>query len=273
MSENHGDTPRITEKTCASCGKTKPAFKFKRLLTLAQTRARGGIGKRRMEVISKLCTECRALKAKPIGKLTAKELRNLNTDGVISDVELRVRLDKIKERAKTNMARGTAKAWDSRFVLAWSFYVDACEAELKRSQAALRHLRRDDNHPELLDFYTAYVHALRIAKFTMQSNARKRKPPTTHKPPLKKTPNKKPKDTLNPSANEIAQTHAPLACNYPRYIPDPVRRVLYSKWDGVPPMSRSSGRRVEPEAVFWREPEEAVIHPVSPNKTKGEVND
>lgn len=246
----------VPNRICTSCGVEKPAFKFKRLLTLAQTRARGGIGKRRMEVVSKLCTECRAGRAKPIGKLSAKELITRNSNDELSDMELRIRLDKLKERAKTNMARGTAKAWDNRFVLAWSFYIDACDTELKRSQAALRHLRRDDNQPELLDFYTAYVHALRIAKFTMQSNARKRIPPIT------------PKKTLNPSTHQITQIHAPLACNYPRYIPDPVRRVLYSKWDGVPPKSRSSGRRVEPEAVFWREPEKNG-DTVSPS-TKGE---
>lgn len=246
MPQKTGETPRLTEKLCASCGNMKPAFKFKRKLTIAQTRARGGIGNRRMEVISKNCTECRAAKTKRINTKTPKQLQNLHADGVISAVELRARTQAYKERGKLNMVQGVSKSWDNRFVLAWGFYITACEAELKRSQAALRHLKRDEKRgmgkPELLDFYTAYVHALRIAKLSMQSSARKRIPPIKG-------------EKVNPSAYEITRTHEPLAHNYPRYIPDPVRRVLYARWDAVPPEYRSSGRRVEPEAVFWREPE------------------
>jgi hypothetical protein len=247
---------RVPNRICASCGEEKPAFKFKRKLTLAQTRARGGIGKHRMEIVSKNCTECRAAKSKPIKAKTPKELQNMNADGVISDFELRVRLQTHKDRGKFNMKQGVAKSWDNRFALAWSFYIYACDTELKRSQAALRHLRRDNNKPELLDFYTAYIQALHNAKLTMQSNARKRIPPKT------------PKNTLNPSTHQITQTHAPLACNYPRYISDSLRRDLYARWDAVLTNDQQSGRRIEPEAVFWREPEENgdIVSPLTKEK-------
>lgn len=243
----------VPVKKCATCGQEKPTFKFKRRLSIAETRARGGIGNRRMEVVSKNCTECRKTLTKPISKRTTKELVNLNYNGQLSDLELHVRIEQRKQKAKTKMKQAVSESWDKRYALAWSFYIDACQAELRRAQDALKYVTKKGDEPELLDFYTAYVEALTSTKALMQFNVLKRVKPT--------------KDKLNPNTANITEAHQPNAHNYPRYMPAHLRRAVTSAWGAVPLRSRSSRNRAMPEAVFWHEPEKNG-DTVSPSTTR-----
>ena len=62
-------------KTCAKCGESHPLKQFTYLATYAQSKAWGRAGNVRMEIISKLCRNCRP-KRKPVSRLTKKEMHN-----------------------------------------------------------------------------------------------------------------------------------------------------------------------------------------------------
>jgi hypothetical protein len=94
-----------THKFCSSCGVLSPLADFKRLLTRAQTKARGYVGTHRVEIDSKLCKHCQP-KPKPLEKLSKKELLNKVASG---DAHVFLVDSIIKERAATVNDRRSAK--------------------------------------------------------------------------------------------------------------------------------------------------------------------
>jgi hypothetical protein len=106
------------DKLCAQCQRIKPHAQFKRLLTRAQTKARGYVGNHRVEIDSKMCKDCQP-KAKPIERLTKKELRNRVAAG---DLHQMLADGVIKERNETVNQRRAAKMssrWAERQGEAW----------------------------------------------------------------------------------------------------------------------------------------------------------
>ena len=92
-------------KMCTKCGVFKPPAEFKRLLTRAQTIARGYAGVHRVEIESSMCKDCQP-KPKPLHKLSKKDLHNKVEAG---DINQFLADSIIKERAATVNQRRSAK--------------------------------------------------------------------------------------------------------------------------------------------------------------------
>jgi len=94
-----------THKFCSDCGACRPLADFKRLLTRAQSKARGYVGAHRVEIDSKLCKDCQP-KPKPLDQLTKKEMLNKVASG---DVHPMLAEGIIRERDATVNDRRSAK--------------------------------------------------------------------------------------------------------------------------------------------------------------------
>ena len=249
-------------KKCKTCGQTKPAFKFKRKLTLAETRARGGLGQRRMEVESVNCTECRAKRHVPVSKKRHKELVNLRADGAISELTYAISTQRLKQNAKDAVARALNQSWINRCVLAWGFYIDAISSEIDKAYRCLKYERTNGDNASpspKAGFYEVYVDMLRRTRAEMRMDMRANKPPRDADQRDMK---------LNPSHRVITKVCQADAPNYPRFIAPALRRAALARWESLDIRERSRGRSRDPEAVLWREPQKNGDN-VSPS-TKGE---
>lgn len=100
----------VKEKECTRCKKTKPLKDFKRVLTLAQSRALLKRPNLRTphETISAICKDCRP------NKLTLKKIQNLVFDGDINAVTGDYLKIKIIQAGREAQANGMRKVWRKR---------------------------------------------------------------------------------------------------------------------------------------------------------------
>lgn len=127
-----------TDKLCAQCGMLKPHAHFKRLLTRAQTKARGYVGHHRVEIDSKLCKDCQP-KAKPVERLTKKEIRNRVAAG---DMHPMIAEGIIRERDETvnqRRAAKTASRWADLQSAEWRKLIKAIGAEITTTRQQLKY--------------------------------------------------------------------------------------------------------------------------------------
>lgn len=126
------------DKLCAQCGMLKPHAHFKRLLTRAQTKARGYVGHHRVEIDSKLCKDCQP-KAKPVERLTKKEIRNRVAAG---DMHPMIAEGIIRERDETvnqRRAAKTASRWADLQSAEWRKLIKAIGAEITTTRQQLKY--------------------------------------------------------------------------------------------------------------------------------------
>lgn len=127
-----------TDKLCAQCGMLKPHAQFKRLLTRAQTKARGYVGHHRVEIDSKLCKDCQP-KAKPVERLTKKEIHNRMVAG---DMHPMIAEGIIRERdATVNQRRAakTASRWAELQSKEWRKLIKSIGAEITTARQQLKY--------------------------------------------------------------------------------------------------------------------------------------
>jgi hypothetical protein len=102
----------VREKLCTTCGETKPSASFKRLLTLAHSRAvlKQPNLQTRYTATSKFCKECRAERKRKT-PLTTKEIRNKITSGDLHSVKGEIILQQKRDALPQIRARGMKKRW------------------------------------------------------------------------------------------------------------------------------------------------------------------
>lgn len=145
-------------KMCSSCGVFQPRPNFKRLLTRAQSIARGYVGTHRVEIESKLCKNCQP-KPKPLHKLTKKELHNKVESG---DVNQFVADSIIKERHATVNQRRAAKTsarWAAVQSKEWRKLVTAASQEARVVQQQLKYAKKVKDKLRQ-EYATAYLDVL-----------------------------------------------------------------------------------------------------------------
>lgn len=154
MSDNH--------KFCSQCGGFKPHAQFKRLLTRAQTKARGYVGNHRVEIDSKLCKDCQP-KAKPIERLSKKEIRNRVAAGdmhpMIADGIIREREETVNQRR----AAKTASRWAELQHKEWQKLVYAVSAEVTMVRQQLKYAQniKDTDRQHYAKTYLEVLNTLR----------------------------------------------------------------------------------------------------------------
>lgn len=151
-----------THKFCASCGVLSPLADFKRLLTRAQTKARGYVGTHRVEIDSKLCKHCQP-KPKPLEKMTKKELLNKVASG---DVHSFLADSILKERAETVNDRRSAKTsarWAEKQKKEWQNLVFSIGREITmvRQQLKYAYMIKDKVRQDYAKTYLDVMNRLR----------------------------------------------------------------------------------------------------------------
>jgi hypothetical protein len=133
------------DKLCAQCQRIKPHAQFKRLLTRAQSKARGYVGHHRVEIDSKLCKDCQP-KLKPVERLTKKEIRNRVAAG---DMHPMIGEGIIKERDDTvnqRRAAKTASRWADLQSVEWRKLIKAIGAEITITRQQLKYAENIGDH-------------------------------------------------------------------------------------------------------------------------------
>lgn len=112
------DTTIITSsktKTCHTCGESKPIAKFKRRLTLAQTRAmlKQPSATTRYITTSKICQECRK-KTKRAKPLTIKQVRTKITSGDMHPIRGEMLIDQKREAIPLGRSKVMRQYWQDK---------------------------------------------------------------------------------------------------------------------------------------------------------------
>lgn len=116
-------------KPCADCGILQPPANFKRLLTRAQSKARGYAGVFRVEIESKLCKNCQP-KPKPLHKLTKKELHNKVESGDVRKIFADSIIQDRNDTANQRRASKTSARWAAVQSKEWRKLVTAVSKEV-----------------------------------------------------------------------------------------------------------------------------------------------
>lgn len=151
-----------THKFCSQCGGYKPRVEFKRLLTRAQTKARGYVGHHRVEIDSKLCKSCQP-RAKPVERLTKKEILNRVAAG---DMHPMIAEGIIRERDETvnqRRAAKTASRWAALQHKEWQklVYAVSDEVTIVRQQLKYAQTIKDVTRQEYAKTYLEILNTLR----------------------------------------------------------------------------------------------------------------
>lgn len=160
-------------KMCAKCGVFKPPAEFKRLLTRAQTIARGYAGIHRVEIESSMCKDCQP-KPKPLHKLTKKELHNKVEAGdvnkFLAESIIQDRIDTMNQRR----AAKTSERWASAQSKEWRKLITGVSKEARVVQHQLKYAKKNKDIPrqeyanEYLDVLNKLRARLRFAALRPQ---------------------------------------------------------------------------------------------------------
>lgn len=158
-----------THKFCSKCGALKPRAEFKRLLSRAQTVARGYAGAYRVEIESTRCKPCQP-KAPPLKTMSAARLEKMAAAG---DIRPFMMDNILKERNNKDVAaRRTKERWDEAYSIAWRQLVKDVSREIKivrdQQQYALQ-----TQHEARLDYTNTYLLILEKLRARMRINALK----------------------------------------------------------------------------------------------------
>lgn len=240
---------------CATCGEQKPSFKFKRKLTLAETKVHNPNAQRRMIVDSKNCAECRAKRKKPVSSKSLKEIQNLKAVGAVSQYQFE-KLTAIRNaRVKQARIMAIENSWESRYRLAWDLYLVSAlkhKRAVQNARAYLQRLIKNSNSnsnthpltpsPQLVSFYDQYYDLINatLTKLNMTRSMGRSGHAPKHLP-------------INPSTLNITNVFEPLGLTHDwvRYVPVSARRAVRAEWEKLSLAERI--RLVEPVALFWRE--------------------
>lgn len=151
-----------THKFCAHCGAFRPHADFKRLLTRAQTKARGYVGHHRVEIDSKLCKDCQP-KPKPVERLSKKEIRNRVAAG---DMHPMLAEGIIKERDESVNQRRSAKTasrWSELQSKEWRKLITRIGEEITMVRQQLKYAQtiKDTDRQAYAKTYLATMNTLR----------------------------------------------------------------------------------------------------------------
>lgn len=158
-----------THKFCSKCGAFKPKTEFKRLLSRAQTIAKGYAGAFQVEIESTRCKPCQP-KPAPLKSMTPRKLRQLASTG---DANPHIVDNILKERnadAKTVAARQTKERWHEAYRLAWRKLVKDVSQEVKMARDQQQYaLRR--GYEDRLDYLNTYILALEKVRSRLRQQA------------------------------------------------------------------------------------------------------
>lgn len=160
-----------SHKFCAKCGAFRPHADFKRLLTRAQTKARGYVGHHRVEIDSKMCKDCQP-KAKPVERLSNKEIRNRVAAGdmhpMIADGIIKDRAESVNQRR----AAKTASRWSELQSKEWKKLVYAVSQEVTIVRQQLKYAQNIKDKTRQ-DYAATYLKALNILRAKLRFAALK----------------------------------------------------------------------------------------------------
>lgn len=130
-------------KMCSECKQSYTLPHFKRLLTRAQTKARGYVGRFRVEIESKLCQYCQP-RPKPLKELTARQLRNLVASG---DLNIFIANSIIDERKKSSKALKKGRAqeqWEKGYQETWRALITDLNKEIEKVKQQKKYAKAND---------------------------------------------------------------------------------------------------------------------------------
>lgn len=209
----------VTGAMCAECKAIKPAAEFKRWLSMAQARARGYSGTRRVQIDSSLCKDCQP-KRKREAELTIKELQYRIFNGEIHPT---IGKDKIDRRRKTiSVQRATTmrKRWAKERSALWFPIRQHLEEEVRRVTHQRKHIKDNAAKDLLHTFFGTYLEALRTIRGRI--------------------------DNL-----ELTLDQSPEHGSWESYALAEELRSLEDEWQAVPLDHRMALRR-HPSLVTWR---------------------
>jgi hypothetical protein len=128
---------------CKECAQIKPIASFKYLLSRAQTRARGGLGLSRMEVVMEKCDVCRAKKPRRSpSELTRTELtRKVINGDVRHAVAEKILATRDRNKTKTRTAAAN-KRWKAAVLSDWDDAMQDAVDEAKRVRERAKAVKR-----------------------------------------------------------------------------------------------------------------------------------
>ena len=149
-------------KICAKCGESHPRSRFTYLATYAQSKAWGRAGNVRMQVESKLCSDCRP-KRKPKTKLSAKEIHNKVQSG---DMNARM-ADYLRAKQEQDERNAQAIAARKRWLKEWKTELKTALAPITKEIISARNTYKyaqEKGYVDKAEFYKEYTGMLKRAK-------------------------------------------------------------------------------------------------------------
>lgn len=158
-----------THKFCSKCGVFKPKPEFKRLLSRAQTIAKGYTGAFQVEIESSRCKPCQP-KQPPLKSMTPRKLRQLASTGdanphIVDNILMEREAD-----AKIVAARQTKERWHAAYKFAWRKLVKDVSQEIKMARDQQQYaLRR--GYEDRLDYVNTYILTLEQVRARLRKEA------------------------------------------------------------------------------------------------------
>jgi len=131
----------IMDKQCTKCKETKPSKQFKRLLTRAQTIARGYAGNFRVEIDSKLCKTCQPKPKKP-SKLNEKEIKNKVATGDLRAHQGEELLKKYRKKVRQTRHDATFNRWKEARRPLWDAMFEEVKDEIVKTRQQVNHIQK-----------------------------------------------------------------------------------------------------------------------------------
>lgn len=153
---------------CASCNTIKPIAEFKRLLTYAETKARGYKGDYRVELLVHTCKSCQP-KRTPLARMTRKQIHNAVEAGDVRPLDAEYRLSVIAQQERDGKRRGAYSRRVKELKAKWAPLIFA----LNRDMATLHQQEKYAKtrmRPAILAYATRYKEILTMVRHRMRKD-------------------------------------------------------------------------------------------------------
>jgi len=211
----------MQNKVCTKCGESHDISQFKYRATYAQSKSWGRAGNVRMEIISKLCRNCRP-KRKPVSRLTRKEMHNKVQTGDMNAFIAKHEVAKRKRDAKNKQAISSRKRWEKQWKAELRDILKPIRKEIISARKVWEYAK-EKGYVDKANFYHAYHGLLHHEK--------------THA-----------------EYNHMTNPRRPPSARWADYIHPNVFSQIKEMWAGLPPIYKYSGKL--PMLIKYR-PEES----------------
>jgi hypothetical protein len=158
-----------THKFCSKCGVFKPKAEFKRLLSRAQTIAKGYAGAFKVEIESTRCKPCQP-KQPPLKSMTPRKLRQLVSTGDANPHIVDTILKERDDNRGVDATRQTKERWHDAYRWAWRALVKDVGLEITKMRYQQQYaLRRQ--YEERLDYVNTYILILELVRARFRKEA------------------------------------------------------------------------------------------------------